>query len=194
MLAFKSRTKLICYLDYEDAKQIVHILGNLPLAIDQAGAYLNKLAKPLASFAPLFEANFNSTLSKKPPAALWQYGERTVVTTWEISFEAIRSEDPEAAQILLLCSFLSNDDIDPGFLSRGLPEKFASGKHYTNTYDSYHPPWTDHLSKRQRLMTIFQLYFHFLLRLESKTVIAFQFIPLFIHGLEKDFQSTKRRN
>ena len=120
---------MICYLDYEDAKKIVHILGNLPLAIDQAGAYLNKLAKPLASFVPLFEASFNSTLSKKPPVALWQYGERTVVTTWEISFEAIQSEDPEAAQIFLLCSFLSNDDIDPGFLSRGLPEKFANGEH-----------------------------------------------------------------
>ena len=129
MLAFKSRAKLICYLDYEDAKQIVNTLGNLPLAIDQTGAYLNKLSKPLASFPPLFEANFKRTLSKKPPAALWQYGERTVVTTWEISFEAIQSEDPEAAQILLLCSFLSNDDINPGFLSRGLPEKFASGEH-----------------------------------------------------------------
>ena len=120
---------MICYLDYKDAKQIVNMLGNLPLAIDQAGAYLNKLSKPLASFPPLFKANFKRTLSKKPPAALWQYGERTVVTTWEISFEAIQSEDPEAAQILLLCSFLSNDDIDPGFLSRGLPEKFASGEH-----------------------------------------------------------------
>lgn len=64
---------MICYLDYEDAKKIVYILGNLPLAIDQAGVYLNKLAKPLASFVPLFEANFNSTLSKKPPVALWQY-------------------------------------------------------------------------------------------------------------------------
>ncbi|MCJ1421448.1 hypothetical protein MMC32_007812 [Xylographa parallela] len=44
--------------DYEDAKQTVHILKNLPLAIDQAGAYLNKRAKPLASSAPLFEANY----------------------------------------------------------------------------------------------------------------------------------------
>jgi hypothetical protein len=107
----------------------VETLGNLPLAIDQAGAYLNRLSKPLSSFLPLFEANFKSTLSKKPPTALWQYGERTVITTWEISFQAIQSEDPEAARLLLLCSFLSNDDIDPGFLSCGLPEQFANGEH-----------------------------------------------------------------
>lgn len=109
-------------LDYDEARRIVEKLGYLPLAIDQAGAYLNKLSKPLSTFLPLFEANFKTTLSKKPPSTLWQYGEKTVVTTWEISFEAIQNEDPQAAQLLLLCSFLSNEYIDANFLSRGLPE------------------------------------------------------------------------
>ena len=109
-------------LDYDDARLIVEKLGYLPLAIDQAGAYLNKLSKPLRTFLPLFEANFKSTLNRKPPSALWQYGEKTVVTTWEISFEAIQNEDPQAAELLLLCSFLSNEDIKADFLSRGLPE------------------------------------------------------------------------
>ena len=68
----KTRTKLICYLDYEDAKQTVHILKNLPLAIDQAGAYLNKRAKPLASSAPLFEANYARLIFRDAQTGLLQ--------------------------------------------------------------------------------------------------------------------------
>jgi len=52
------------------------------------------LQKPLQAFLPLFEDNFNKTLSKKPPLAVWQYSEETVVTTWEISFKAIKESDP----------------------------------------------------------------------------------------------------
>jgi hypothetical protein len=40
-------------------------------------------------------------------------------------------------------------------------------------------------------MTTFQLSFHFLLRLESKIVTAFQFILSFIRGPEKDFRLRK---
>lgn len=104
-------------------------LGHLPLAIDQAGAYLNRLSKPLDIFLPLFEASFKTVLGKKPPMAVWQYGGKTVVTTWDISFEAIQVEDPQAARLLLLCSFLSNEDIDASFLSRGLPDMFTGGEH-----------------------------------------------------------------
>jgi hypothetical protein len=73
--------QLTCSLDYKEAKQIVEKLGHLPLAIDQAGSYLYRLSKPLHAFLPLFEVNFKSTLSKKPPSAVWQYGEETVLTT-----------------------------------------------------------------------------------------------------------------
>jgi hypothetical protein len=68
------------------------------------------------------------TLSKKPPSAVWQYGEETVVTTWEISFRAIQEMDPKAADLFLLCSFLVNDDIGIDFLYRGLPTLFSGGE------------------------------------------------------------------
>ncbi|KAH8722879.1 hypothetical protein GQ44DRAFT_774658 [Phaeosphaeriaceae sp. PMI808] len=55
--------------DYEEARQIVEKLGCLPLAIGQTGSHLSMLQKPLRAFLPLFEENFNKTLSKKPPAA-----------------------------------------------------------------------------------------------------------------------------
>jgi hypothetical protein len=118
---------LIICPDYEEARRIVEKLGCLPLAIDQAGSYLSKLQKPLHTFLPLFEENFNKTLSKKPSQAVWQYGEETVVTTWEISFKAIQDSDPKAADLLLRCSFLASNDISVDFICRGLPDRFARG-------------------------------------------------------------------
>jgi len=119
---------LIRSIDYKEARRIVEKLGYLPLAIDQAGSYLSMLQKPLHAFLPLFKENFNKTLSKKPPSAVWQYGEETAVTTWEISFKAIQERDPQAANLLLLCSFLANDDIGVDFLYRGLPTQFSQGE------------------------------------------------------------------
>lgn len=40
-------------------------------------------------------------------------------TTWEISFQAIKAENEAAADLLLLCSFLSNEDIWEEMLRRG---------------------------------------------------------------------------
>jgi hypothetical protein len=86
------------------------------------------LQKPLHAFLPLFEENFNNTLSKKPPMAVWQYGEETVATTWEISFKAIHKINPLAADLLLRCSFLASNDIGIDLIYRGLPTKFANGQ------------------------------------------------------------------
>jgi hypothetical protein len=86
------------------------------------------LQKPLHAFLPRFEESFNKTLSKKPPSAVWQYGDKTVVSTWEISFKAIQERDPQAADLLLLCSFLANDNIGVDLLYRGLPTLFIEGE------------------------------------------------------------------
>ena len=50
---------------------------------------------------------------------MWDYRNDTVFTTWEISFEAIKDRDPQAAHLLLLCGFLGKDDIWEGLLRRG---------------------------------------------------------------------------
>lgn len=90
------------------------------------------LQKPLAAFLPLFEDNFNKTLGKKPPAAVWQYGEETAATTWEISFKEIEQRDPLAANLLLRCAYLANNDISADFICLGLPAMFADGEWLLN--------------------------------------------------------------
>jgi hypothetical protein len=71
-------------------------------------------------------------LSKKPPPAVWQYRDDSVFTTWEISFRTIETANPEAAKLLLICSFLGNLDISKDFLLHGLGA--VSGKVFNDLW------------------------------------------------------------
>ena len=57
-------------------------------------------------------------MSKRPENAFRKYKE-SVLTTWEISFKAIEEENPKAAELLLLCGCLGNDDILEEMIRRG---------------------------------------------------------------------------
>lgn len=65
---------------------------------------------------------FRQTFWEKTPSYVWRYRDDTVFTTWEISFQAIEEENKDAAKLLLLCSFLSNNDIWYDMLCYGLED------------------------------------------------------------------------
>lgn len=114
-----NRVLLILSIDEKIATLLVEKLGYLPLAIDQAGAYVAARVIPLEKYLEIYEINFRGVFSEKPSSSVWSYGDRSVFTTWEISFQAIKSENEEAADFLLLCSFLSNESIWEDMLRRG---------------------------------------------------------------------------
>lgn len=103
-----------------DAIDIVQKLGALPLALDQAGAYINSMQIPYSQYLPRFTSQFAIIGGRRPTNSVWQYREDTIYTTWEISFAAL---GPGAQQLLLLCGFLDNEDIWEGLLS---PERLKT--------------------------------------------------------------------
>lgn len=105
----------LLYLERSDAVEIVNRLGALPLALDQAGAYINSLRIPYSQYLPRFTGEFARIAGKRPPKSVWQYREDTVFTTWEISFNTLGSG---AQALLLLCGFLDHEDIWEGLLSQ----------------------------------------------------------------------------
>lgn len=95
-------------------------LGYLPLAIDQAGAYISTCQISFKSYIDVYEKNFRRILETRPHSLAWSYRDKTVFTTWEISFNSIMVENKASAHLLLLCSFLHNEDIKDKILRRGL--------------------------------------------------------------------------
>jgi len=108
------------------AAAIVQKVGYLPLALDQAGAYIHMQEYSFSRYLEKYEANVTYFLSGR-----WKVGKhnRSVFATWELSFEAIQKQNPKSAELLLVCGFLDNNDILEELLQRGmkLPK---NGMHY----------------------------------------------------------------
>ena len=108
------------YPEQTTASTIVQELGYLPLALDQAGAYIHIAQYSLGRYLKEYKTNAGYLLSKR-----WKGGkqdqDRSVFATWEISFNAIQQKSPNAARLLLICGFLNNDDIWEELLKRGMP-------------------------------------------------------------------------
>lgn len=78
------------------------------------------MQKPLTNYLPLLHhTKIRQTLGRKPPAAVWAY-EESVFSTWEVYFLEIQENNPMAAELLTLCSFLSNAEIQTEMFERGL--------------------------------------------------------------------------
>ena len=99
-------------------KKIIHQLGNLPLALEQAGAYIHRRQYSFTRYLQEFEDSithvFNTSSKQKKKQ------NRSVFAAWELSFEAIQKENPAAADLLLLCGYLDNRDIPEELVEKGL--------------------------------------------------------------------------
>lgn len=105
------------------ALQISKALGGLPLALDQAGVYLEEKSCALDDYLKLFNDN------KQILGERGELGKEThpdpVTVTFEMCFNKVKEENPAAAKMLQLCAFLAPDDIPHEIFQDGaeyLPE------------------------------------------------------------------------
>ena len=95
--------------DTQLAQQIVRLLDSLPLALDQAGAYIDETHCGLDGYLDVFKSEQDYLLSHR--------GDRVkdhplpVATTWSLAFKRIEDLNPAAADLLRLCAFLDPDSI-----------------------------------------------------------------------------------
>ena len=101
--------------DESAAGKLAEQLGDLPLALEQAGAYIETNSKPLAEYLSLFEKRRAELLRRGQPVG---YPD-TVATTWEISFREVEDQSAAAGALLNLCAFLAPDDIPLPILRGG---------------------------------------------------------------------------
>jgi class 3 adenylate cyclase len=104
-------------LDEELADKLAAELGDLPLAAAQAAAYLEQTDLRPEDYLRRFRTRRATLLARGD--VLGYHGR--IDTTWAISFERLRAEDPAAVQLLEIAAFLAPEPI-PLILLSGHPE------------------------------------------------------------------------
>ncbi|WP_244210870.1 FxSxx-COOH system tetratricopeptide repeat protein [Amycolatopsis kentuckyensis] len=90
-----------------DADLIAEKLGDLPLAIEQAAAWLAETGMPARDYLDLFEEKVTEILDTAAPNDY----EVSVAAAWNVSFDELSSRSPAAHQLLQVCAFFAPEPI-----------------------------------------------------------------------------------
>ena len=112
------------YIDQE-AINLAEELGGLPLALEQAAAYISALPIP-CTFKAYLQKYRNvklRLLEEQPVIALSVEAQHrlSVHTTWEMNFEFVSEKSPAAATMIRIASFLESENIPFEVINPGLP-------------------------------------------------------------------------
>jgi tetratricopeptide (TPR) repeat protein len=97
------------------AMKISHELGGLPLALDQAGAYLQATSSSLDTYWGIYRQRSTQLLTERRGA---EHPE-SVAATWIISIQNVEQQNPVAADLLRLCAFLAPGIIPEEIITKG---------------------------------------------------------------------------
>ena len=92
-----------------DAIKLAQKLDGLPLALATAGAYLNQAATSFSTYLGLYEKSWARLQKSSPELSL--YEDRTLYSTWQISFEHVERRSVLSAQLLRLWAYFDNQDL-----------------------------------------------------------------------------------
>ncbi len=92
-------------------------LDGLPLALDQAGAYIKEAPCPLPEYLPRYQTRRSEILRAR--GRFDQDYPASVATTWSLSFEIVREAHPASADLLNFCAFLAPDAIPEMIIAKG---------------------------------------------------------------------------
>jgi CO dehydrogenase nickel-insertion accessory protein CooC1 len=98
-------------LDMADAKRVADALGHLPLAVEQASAWLEQTGMPARVYVEQLATQSTRILALNQPPDY----PMPVVATWNLSFDRLKQRSPAAVRLLQLCAFFS-----PGPISMDL--------------------------------------------------------------------------
>ncbi len=102
------------------AGELVEEVGGLPLALDQAGAFIEETQCGLADYLQLYRTRQAEVLKRR--GRLVTDHPDPVATTWSLSFEKVEQANPVAADLLRLCAFLDPDVIPEELITKGASE------------------------------------------------------------------------
>jgi hypothetical protein len=112
-------------LQEDIAEEIARELGRLPLALEQAAAYLDRSAMPPGDYLSLLRQRAEDLYTRGQVSGRHE----TIATLWDIALERISREDPAAVVLLDMCAYLAPEPIPLDLFSLHadlLPEPLSS--------------------------------------------------------------------
>jgi tetratricopeptide (TPR) repeat protein len=105
-----------------NARAIASSLGGLPLALDQAGAYIEETSCSIAAYLSRYRVHQEILLQRRGGGHFGGDHPEPVTTTWSLSFKRVEQANSSAAHLLKFCAFLSPDAIPEELLRVSEPE------------------------------------------------------------------------
>jgi len=115
-----------------EADTLAKEVGYLPLALEQAGAYITETGASFKNYLAGFKTQRLKVLEKQGPVMgndEKEQQKRTVATAWALNFADVEKNAPASAELLRLSAFLAPDAIPLELLEKGaakLPEYLAA--------------------------------------------------------------------
>jgi tetratricopeptide (TPR) repeat protein len=94
-------------LQEDEADTVADALGDLPLAIEQAGAWLAATGMSAADYVVQINEQFAATMALNKPANY----PTSVAVTYRLSYDRLKAQSPAAARLLELCACFAPDPI-----------------------------------------------------------------------------------
>jgi tetratricopeptide (TPR) repeat protein len=115
LVAHMAALEAASYADLVTAREISEALGGLPLALDQAGAYIEETGCGLATYSDLYRTRSKELLERR--SILPTDHPEPVATTWSLSLQKIEKVNPASVALLYLFAFLHPDMIPAEIIS-----------------------------------------------------------------------------
>ncbi|GIH27948.1 hypothetical protein Aph01nite_62580 [Acrocarpospora phusangensis] len=91
-----------------DAELLADALGDLPIAIEQAGAWLRETGAKTADYVDQLKGRGLVVLDLNPPRNY----PTSVAATWQVAYELLRERSPASARLLELLSFFAAEPVN----------------------------------------------------------------------------------
>ena len=92
-------------------------VDGLPLALDQAGAYIEEMSSSVQDYLLLYRQQRGYLLARRGRFSVDHPA--SVATTWSLSIEQVEQRNPAAVDLLRMCAFLYPDTIPEALLRVG---------------------------------------------------------------------------
>ncbi|KAK0516392.1 hypothetical protein JMJ35_000995 [Cladonia borealis] len=155
-------TRLGAYRSEESLKELTEELSRIPLALVQAASFITQNEMTVEGYLQLyrqsdstkiqllsdnFEDEERDALSKNP-----------IATTWSVSFEYIRKDEPQTADLLSFISMLANEGVPEFLLPHGTePIKFEKAIGTLHAFSFISTRYVELQDSRHRLFDFHRL-------------------------------------